>query len=113
MRKRNHIVVVHYNDAELEQLEELVRCTPYSREEFIRRATRGAKICENLPADYPGILRELRRIGSNVDQLLVKARALGFIDEVSLRRIKEQINRMDAVFGRSFGDWEGSRRVWR
>ncbi len=113
MRKRNNVVVVHYNDAELNQLEALVGRTPYSREEFIRRATRGAKLCENLPADYPGILRELRRIGSNVDQLLVKARALGFVDEVLLRSIKEQVNRMDAVFGQSFGDWEGRRRTWR
>ena len=68
---------------------------------------------ETLPADYPGILRELRRIGSNVDQLLVKARAFGFVDEVLLRSIKEQVNRMDAVFGQSFGDWEGRRRTWR
>lgn len=113
MRKRNNVVVVHYNDAELNQLEALVGRTQYSREEFIRRATRGAKLCENLPADYPGILRELRRIGSNVDQLLVKARALGFVDEVMLRSIKEQVNRMDAVFGQSFGDWEGRRKAWR
>ena len=113
MRKRNNVVVVHYNDAELNQLEALVGRTPYSREEFIRRATRGAKLCEHLPADYPGILRELRRIGNNVDQLLVKSRALGYVEQVKLRSIKEQVNRMDTVFGQSFGDWEGRRRVWR
>lgn len=112
-QSKRHEVKVRYNDADYAALCELVSRTPYSREEFIRRATRGAKLCENLPADYPGILRELRRIGSNVDQLLVKARVLGFVDEVLLRSIKEQVNRMDAVFGQSFGDWEGRRRTWR
>ena len=112
-QSKRHEVKVRYNDGDYAALCELVSRTPYSREAFIRRATRGAKLCENLPADYPGILRELRRIGSNVDQLLVKARALGFVDEVSLRSIKEQVNRMDAIFGQSFGDWEGRRRTWR
>lgn len=117
MKRRNqsnrppiHEIKVRYRDKDFTLLKELVDKTPYSREEFVRRATLGAKICENLPADYSGILRELRRIGSNVDQLLVKARSLNFIDQVSLQRVKEQINKMDEQFGRSFGDWERTKR---
>ena len=112
-KRRTKQICVRLTDEELQAINALVERTPYSRETFLRKSATGAKLCENLPADYPGILRELRRIGSNVDQLLVKARALGFVDEVSLRSIKEQVNRMDAVFGQSFGDWEGRRRTWR
>ena len=112
-KRRTKQICVRLTDEELQAINALVDRTPYSRETFLRKAATGAKLCENLPADYPGILRELRRIGSNVDQLLVKARALGFVDEVSLRSIKEQVNRMDAVFGQSFGDWEGRRKTWR
>lgn len=112
-KRRTKQICVRLTDEELQVINDLVERTPYSRETFLRKAAIGAKLCENLPADYPGILRELRRIGSNVDQLLVKARALGFVDEVMLRSIKEQVNRMDAVFGQSFGDWEGRRRTWR
>ena len=109
-KRRTKQICVRLTDEELQAINGLVERTPYSRETFLRKAATGAKLCENLPADYPGILR---RIGSNVDQLLVKARALGFVDEVSLRSIKEQVNRMDAIFGQSFGDWEGRRRTWR
>ena len=43
----------------------------------------------NPPAEYGQIVRELRAIGSNVHQLLLKAIQIKFIDEVKKSRIWE------------------------
>ncbi len=40
---------------------------------------------ERPPAEYGDISRELRRIGSNVHQILLKSQTLGFVDESGVR----------------------------
>ena len=79
-----------------------------SREEFVRQALMGIVIREKPPAEYGQIVRELRRIGSNIDQILVKARTLGFVDEPLLVSAARDVRRMDAIFTDAF-----SRDGWR
>ena len=62
----------------------------------------GIVIREKPPAEYGQIVRELRRIGSNIDQILVKARTLGFVDEQLLVSAARDVRRMDAVFTDAF-----------
>ena len=69
---------------ELSYLTELAHATVLSREEFIREALRGTTIRQRLPAEYGEIARELRGIGNNVHQLLLKARTLDYVDEIML-----------------------------
>ena len=76
----------------------LANATVFSREEFIRQALRGTTIQTRPPAEYGEILRELRSIGSNVHQILLKVRALEFVDEPMLQEIREDIRHMDRVF---------------
>ncbi len=73
-----------------------------TREEFVRSALDGVVIKGKPPAEYGQIVRELRRIGSNIDQILVKARALGFVDEPLLVSASRDIQRMDTVFTDAF-----------
>lgn len=80
----------------------LAQTTVLSREEFIREALRGTTIRERPPAEYGEIVRELRRIGSNVHQLLLKARTLEFVDEIMLQETVDAIRHMDRVFTVSF-----------
>ena len=70
MRKRNHRIVFYLNDAEFEALNKKVESTSLSRESVIRSAFCGVRINEAPPADYRQFIRELRRIGSNIDQIL-------------------------------------------
>ena len=87
---------------EFDRVTALAQATVLSREAFIREALRGTTICERAPAEYGEIVRELRRIGSNVHQLLLKARTLDYVDEIMLKETIDMIRRMDRVFTNAF-----------
>ena len=94
---------LRFTDDELDRLNSLVVASnAKSREDFVRLALTGAIIRERPPAEYGQIVRELRRIGSNIDQILVKARTLGFVDEPMLVSASRDIRRMDAVLTDAF-----------
>ena len=82
MRKRNNQITLWLSDDELKKLNRIVEKLPYSRQRYIREAILGADIYMSPPAEYGEIVRELRIIGSNVHQLLLKAIQIKFIDEV-------------------------------
>ena len=101
--KRTKEIKVRFTDDELERLNSLVDASNIqSREEFVRQALMGIVIREKPPAEYGQIVRELRRIGSNIDQILVKARTLGFVDEQLLVSAARDVRKMDAVFTDAF-----------
>ena len=82
----------------------LVQATVFSREAFIRETLRGTTLRERPPAaEYGEILREMRRMGNNVHQLLLKARTLDYVDEIMLQETIDMIRHMDRVFTGAFG----------
>ena len=101
MRKTKEIKVRMTEEA-WNRLNALSAATGKSREEFVRLTLRGTTIRASPPAEYGEILRELRRIGSNVHQILLKARTLGFVDEIMLQESVKAIRHMDRVFTDSF-----------
>ena len=95
-------ILLRLSKDEFDRVTELAQATVLSREAFIREVLRGTTIRERPPAEYGEIVRELRRIGSNVHQLLIKARTLEFVDEIMLQETVDAIRRMDRVFTGSF-----------
>ena len=89
-------------EEEFDRVTELAQATVLSREEFIREALRGTTIRASPPAEYVEILREMRRMGNNVHQLLIKARTLEFVDEIMLQETVDMIRHMDRVFTEAF-----------
>ena len=87
---------------EFERITALAQATVLSREVFIREALRGTTLRERPPAEYGEIVRELRGIGSNVHQLLLKARTLDYVDEIMLQETVDMIRHMDRVFTEAF-----------
>ena len=100
--KEKKAILIRLDKDEFERITALAQATVLSREEFIRRALRGTTIRQRPPAEYGEIVRELRRIGSNVHQLLLKARTLGFVDEIMLQDTVDAIQHMDQVFTGAF-----------
>ncbi len=92
MRKRDHRVEIYFNDDELARLKEQVRKSGLSRERYCRQVLNGSEVREALPADVRVLIREVRRVGSNLDQILAKANAIGLLDVPELRRAVDQIN---------------------
>lgn len=100
--RRTKEIKVRMTEEEYDRVTELAQATVLSREEFIRQALRGTTIRASPPAEYVEILREMRRMGNNVYQLLIKARTLEFVDEIMLQETVDMIRHMDRVFTEAF-----------
>jgi len=86
MRKRNCRVEVYFTKNELDALTKKFRKAGLSREGYCRRILNGAEVKENPPADVPMLIREVRRVGYNIDQILKLANAKGLLDVPRLRK---------------------------
>ena len=100
--KRTKEIKVRMTEEEFDRVTALAQATVLSREAFIREALRGTTLRERPPAEYGEILRELRGMGNNVHQLLLKARTLDYVDEIMLQETIDMIRHMDRVFMDSF-----------
>ncbi len=83
--KRNVQILFRLTEEEAEQLNELVRKSGRSKEAFLREMVRGYQLCEKPDPEFYKMMRELSAIGNRINQLAVKANALGFIDTPMLR----------------------------
>lgn len=86
MRKRNHRIVFYLNDKEFEAFEKKVKCTSRSREAFIRKAIQEVPIKELPPVDLHKLIWEIRRVGNNIDQILMIANSKGILNIPDLRK---------------------------
>lgn len=86
MRKRNCRIEIYFTKDELDTLMTKVQKTNLSREGFCRQVLNAAEVREAPSADVKELLRLMRRIGGNINQLLHRANTVGFIDTVQLRK---------------------------
>ena len=89
MRKRNCRVEVCFTKDELYDLTKKARKARLSISGFIRRAVRNIEVKEAPPADVPMLIREVRRVGYNIDQILKIANVRGLLDVPRLRKALE------------------------
>lgn len=89
MRKRNCRVEIYFTKTELEALTKKVRKAGLSREGYCRRILNGAVVKENPPAEVPLLIREVRRVGYNIDQLLIIARTKNWLIAKELEKALE------------------------
>ena len=97
MRKRNHGVVFYLNDKEFEAFEKRAKRTSRSREAFIRKAIQEVQIKELPPADLSKLIYEIRRVGNNIDQILMIANAKGILNIPDLRKAIEDLREVEKL----------------
>ena len=97
MRKRNHRVVFYLNDKEFEAFEEKARRSSRSRESFIRRAIQEVQIKELPPADLHKLIWEIRRVGNNIDQILMIANTKGILNIPDLRKAIDDLREAEKL----------------
>lgn len=102
LRKRNNRVVVCFDDHEFQELTRMVNATSLPRESFIRNAIFGVKIKEAPPADVPYLLREFKRIGNNINQILLIANTRGILDIPRLRSALDELKEADRLVFRTY-----------
>ena len=97
MRTRNHRVVFYLNDKEFEAFKEKAKRSSRSREAFIRRAIQEVQIKELPPADLYKLIWEIRRVGNNIDQILMIANSKGILNIPDLRKAIDDLREAEKL----------------
>jgi len=80
MRNRDVQVLFRLNRKESQKLDKLVKKSGLSREAYLRQLISGVIPRDAPPPDYHSMMRELYRIGNNLNQIAQKANAVGAVD---------------------------------
>lgn len=80
MRNRNFRIQLWLNEKEAAALDRKVKRSGLSREAYLRHLINGLVPQDAPPPDYYGMMRELRAIGNNLNQIAWRAHRLGSVD---------------------------------
>lgn len=89
MKKRNCRFEIRFTKDELSDLTKKARKARLTNAAFIRCAVRGTAVKEAPPADVPVLIREVRRVGASLNQIMKRANAIGLLDVPQLRKALE------------------------
>ena len=104
MENRKHEIKIRLSAKELADLNAKVKQTHLSREQFCRCTIAGKEVRQAPPADVPRLIREVRRVGTTLNQILKIANCRGLLEVPDLRKALED-NR--AVEKMSVSAYEG------
>lgn len=90
MRKRNIQILFRLTEEEAKHLSHLVEKSGHSRESLLRAMIAGYHLCEKPDESFYEYMRELSVIGGRVNQIAIKANALGFIDAPMINKEVER-----------------------
>ena len=77
---QTHQILFRLNDCDYEKLLKDVEKTGLTREAYLRDLVREKQPKELPPIQFQDVLRELRQINVNMNQIAMKAHTLNFID---------------------------------
>ena len=95
---------IRFTRGELDALTKKARKSGFSREGFSRRILNGAVGKEAPPAEVPMLIREVRRVGYNINQLLKRANAIGLMDVPQMRKVLENVDTAAKTVISAYGD---------
>ena len=101
-RKRQNDFHVYLDDYELEQLNNLCDKTRLDRSKIIRFLLLKVKLIEAPPVDYKQFIIELRRVGTNLNQLTSKANTVGFIDRNECKSVLDEVRKLEREIAKQF-----------
>lgn len=87
MRKRSNEIKVRFTDEELAALDAKVAKTHLSRESFIRCILAEEEIYVRPDPGTKELIMQVMRVGNNLNQLLIHAQSMRFIDMPQLRKV--------------------------
>lgn len=95
MRKRNVAILFRLNRKEAEALDKKVKKSGLNREAYLRHLIEGVVPRDAPPPDYYSMMRELHKIGNNLNQICQKAHTLNVIDvqryDKDMRKFEETV----------------------
>ena len=84
--KRNKSIIIRLSESELNRLNEDVSKSAFCREEYIRQLISGHTPVALPSKDYRELIRQIRKIGYNIDQIAKIAHTKGFIDSLNYKK---------------------------
>ena len=112
MRKRPIRLSLYFDEDEHKNLCELSRKTNLTKNTLIRNLLKGYEPCEAPPVDYNYLIRELRAIGNNINQMLVIVRSNGFFNSNELRKHLDKLEEIENKMYDTF-DYKKEAKKWR
>lgn len=100
--KRTNEIKIRFHRSELDALTKKARKTGLSREGYCRRVLNESEVKAAPPADVPMLIREVRRVGQNIDQILKIANAQGLLDVPKLRAALEDNRTVERLIVESY-----------
>ena len=98
MRKRNVAILFRLNRKEAEALDKKVKKSGLSREAYLRHLISGVVPRDAPPPDYYSMMRELHRIGNNLNQIAQKAHILNVLDvqryDLDMRMFEDTVKKI-------------------
>ena len=113
MRKRNIQKIVRFSRDEAQDLQKKAKKACLSEAGLIRLLLRGYEPREKPDERFYDVMRELSSIGNNINQLAVKANALGFVDTPQLKKEAERWHRFQADIERTYLRPDKSEMKWQ
>lgn len=113
MRKRNIQKIVRFSRDEAQDLQKKAKKACLSEAGLIRLLLRGYEPREKPDERFYDVMRELSYIGNNINQLAVKANALGFVDAPQLKKEAERWHKFQADIERTYLRPDKSEMKWQ
>lgn len=113
MRKRNIQKIVRFSRDEAQDLQKKAKKACLSEAGLIRLLLRGYEPREKPDERFYDVMRELSSIGNNINQLAVKATALGFVDAPQLKKEAERWHKFQADIERTYLRPDKSEMKWQ
>ena len=113
MRKRNIQKIVRFSRDEAQDLQKKAKKACLSEARLIRLLLRGYEPREKPDERFYDVMRELSSIGNNINQLAVKANALGFVDAPQLKKEAERWHKFQADIERTYLRPDKSEMKWQ
>lgn len=113
MRKRNIQKIVRFSRDEAQDLQKKAKKACLSEAGLIRLLLRGYEPREKPDERFYDVMRELSSIGNNINQLAVKANALGFVDAPQLKKEAERWLKFQADIERTYLRPDKSEMKWQ
>ena len=109
MRKRTCSMLIRLTPEEMAHIGQKAKAANVSREEFCRQVLCGIELKEAPPAEYYDLIMEVRRVGSNINQILKKANALGLVDVPLIRKALEDNHATEEMLWQTFRNGGSSK----
>lgn len=103
MAIRNCRFELRLSQEELDDLTKKADRAGISKADFVRKTVKGKTIKEAPPADVPLLIREVRRVGSNMDQILRFVNARSYLHIPELQRALEENRKVETMLNRVYG----------